>query len=215
MDNAKPAIPTECLPDQLAEVFRALRLGKHLCRDDGVLFRDLEQNHDTYRLLLGRLGYELVRHGMGFYYLQGSSVLSSQRLEGVTLFVLLLFQDLEDRKFENRERLWEKTILSRVFVVNELPHFATAEKRKMMNAVGLTPDTLTKKVLRVLASQGMLELMPQGQFRFRAPIYRFVDLCLQYASDEWAKQGQAEATAVAPEPPAESAETPEDGEETT
>jgi hypothetical protein len=82
----------------------------------------------------------------------------------------------------------------------------------MMNALGLTPDTLTKKVLRVLASQGMLELMPQGQFRFRAPIYRFVDLCLQYASDDWAKQGQAEATVS--ESPAEATETPEDGEET-
>jgi len=197
MESPKPLIPPEALPDQLADVFRALRLGKHLCRDDGTLYRDLEQNEAAYHLILERLGYELIRHGMGFYYLQGGSVQSSQRLESLTIFVLLLFQDLEDRKLENRERMWEKTLLLRVLSIAELPHFATAEKRKMMSAVGVTPDTLQRKVLRTLASLGMVELMPQGQFRFRAPIYRFVDLCLRYASDEWAKQGNAEAAAAA------------------
>jgi hypothetical protein len=197
MESPKPPIPPEALPDQLAEVFRSLRMGKHLCRDDGVIYRDLEQNEANYRLILERLGYELVCHGKGFYYLQGGGALSSQRLECLTIFMLLLFQDMEDRKFENRERMWEKTLLSRVFSVSELPHFATAEKRKMMSAVGVTPDSLSKKVMKVLASLGMLELMPQGQFRFRAPVYRFVDLCLQYASEEWAKQGQAEAVAAA------------------
>jgi len=215
MENPKPPLPPEALPGQLADVFHDLRLGKHLCRDDGVLYRDIEQNEATYRLLLKQLGYELVSHGKGFYYLQGTSSLSSQRLESLTVFVLLLFQDLEDRKFENRERMWEKTLLSQVFSMGELPHFATAEKRKMMSAVGVTQDTLAKKVLRVLASLGMLELMPQNQFRFRAPIYRFVDLCLQYASDEWAKQGLAEATAAAAvaETSAQSEDVPADDEE--
>jgi len=197
MENPKPLLLSEALPENLAEVFRVLRMGRHLCRDDGALYRDIEQNEQTYRLLLEHLGYTLVSHGRGFYYLQGVNARSTSRLECLTLFVLILFQDLEDRKFESRDRMWEKTLLTRVFAVNELPHFATAEKRKMMSAVGVNAENLSNKILKVLADLGMLERLPQNQFRFRFPIYRFIDLCMEYASDEWAKQGEAQATAAA------------------
>ena len=53
-----------------------------------------------------------------------------------------------------------------------------------MHSVGVTPETLSQKVLRVLSNLGMADLLPKEQFRFRAPIYRFMDLCLQYASAE-------------------------------
>jgi chromosome condensin MukBEF MukE localization factor len=193
MENSSPNLALEMFPARLPEVFRALRLGRHLCRDDGLLFRDLQQNEESYRLILARLGYDLVSHGMGFYFLQGPAAIATSRLQCLTLFVLILFQDLEDRKFETRDRMWEKTLLTRVFTVSELPHFSTAEKRKMMSAVGITPATLHHKVLRVLQALGMLDVLPKEKLQFRAPIHRFVELCLKYSSDEWSNQAEVGA----------------------
>jgi hypothetical protein len=176
----------DALPTRLAEVFRFLRSGKHICRDDVAEYRDLERNEETYCLLFQGLGYELVHHGQGFYYFKGGNYLSSQRLQAITLFALILFQDLEDTKFQHAERAWERRLLTRTFNVSELPHFQTAQRRSLLFTVGVTADTLHEKVLRPMARYGMLELQGTDQFQFRSPIYRFVDLCMQFASNEWA-----------------------------
>ncbi len=50
----------DALPARLASVFKSLRSGKHICRDDGPDFRDLSHNEERYRQLFDALGYELV-----------------------------------------------------------------------------------------------------------------------------------------------------------
>lgn len=174
------------LPAKLAEVFRLLRSGKHICREDVNEYRDLERNEDVYRVLFNGLGYELVHHGQGFYYFKGGNTLSTQRLQGITLFVLILFQDLDDRKFQDSNRSWERKLLARDFRVSELPHFQTPNRRNLLYNLGVTPDSLQEKVLRPMARYGMLVLSGSDSFRFRPPIYRFVDLCMQFAEQNWA-----------------------------
>lgn len=179
-------------PEHIDSVFRALRMGRHLCRHDGEAYYDLQRYEYDYRAVFKALGYDLVSHPQGFYYFTGQSVLQSKRLRAVTLFMLILFQDLEDNKFNQPERSWERTLLDRRFAIHELPHFATAQRRMLMNAVGITPDKLETTVLRFLAQLGVIESSGTNGFRFRPPVYRFVDLFLQYADDEqWQRLTEA------------------------
>ena len=172
---------TVSLPARLADVFRSLRSGKHICRDDIALHRDLERNEELYHALFLALGYELVHHGQGFYYFKGDNYLSSQRLQAISLFVLILFQDLEDKKFQESDGAWERRLLTRSFAINELPHFQTPQRRSLMFAVGVTAETLHEKVLRPLVRYGLSDMVGAEQFRFRSAIYRFVDVCMQFA----------------------------------
>lgn len=173
------------LPERLAEVFRALRSGKHISRDDVADYRDLDRNEEMYRALFAGLGYELVHHGQGFYYFKGPNQLSTQRMQAISLFVLILFQDLEDKKFQDADRAWERKLLLRAIAINELPHFQTAQRRSMLLTVGVTPESLHEKVLRPMARYGMLEMTGPEHFQFRSPIYRFVDVCMKFADDDW------------------------------
>ena len=68
----------------------------------------------------------------------------------------------------------------------------------MMDAVGVTPDTLDTKLLRFMAQLGVIEGPDHTAFRFRAPVYRFVDLFMRYADDEqWTRLSEtAEADAA-------------------
>src|SRR5262249_19389874 len=147
-------------------------------------YRELERNEDMYRLLFTGLGYELVHHGQGFYYFKGANQLTTQRMQAIALFVLILFQDLEDKKFQDEDRAWERKLLLRNFAINELPHFQTAHRRGMLLMVGVTPDTLQEKVLRPMARYGMLEMTGPDHFQFHSPIYRFVDVCMKFADDD-------------------------------
>ena len=133
------------MPKQLAQVFRLLRQGKHVCRDDGAVFRDLERHEGRYRVVFQALGYQLIRHDRGFYYFQGDNTLPTVRLQAVTLFVLILFQELEEKKFQEPDRAWEKLLTSRIFHVDELPHFATARRRDLMQSVGVSRIASTEK----------------------------------------------------------------------
>ncbi len=166
-------------------MFRSLRSGRHICRDDVADYRDLERNEELYQWLFRGLGYELVHHGQGFYYFKGDNSLSTQRLQGITLFMLILLQDLEDKKFRDADRAWERRLLTRSFQVNDLPHFQTAQRRSLLYAVGVTPDTLHEKVFRPMSRYGILEMTDPDGFRFRPPVYRFVDLCMQFAEEDW------------------------------
>lgn len=182
------AIQTMEFPPQTASVFRALRMGKHLSRRQGEVYYDLDRHYKQYAAVFGALGYRLIRHEQGFYYFAGDSVLRAQRLRAITLFVLILFQDLEDKKYSQGGRSWERELLTRQFTVAELPHFATAQRRALMHAVGVTPESLDSK-LRFMSTLGFIDINSADSFHFLPPIYRFVDLFLIYADDEqWARQ---------------------------
>lgn len=185
METARPPLTADALPARLNDVFRLLRRGRHICLDDGAVYRDLEREEDRYRVVFAGLGYDLVHHAQGFYYLKGGPSLSSKRLQAVTLFLLLLFQDLEENKLNDRDRSWVRTLTERAFSVESLPHFATTERRDQMAALGVTRESLAPQVLRTLKSLGMLEMIGDGRFRLRTPVYRFVDLVLEYADEDW------------------------------
>lgn len=200
-------------------MFRLLRTGRHICRDDGTDYRDLERNEEQYSTLFRALGYRLIHHSQGFYYFEGANYLSTLRLQAISLFTLILFQDLEDKKFQEPERAWERNLLAKVFRVSELPHFETAKRRSMLLAVNVTPETLHEKVFKPMIRFGMLEMIGADQFNFRAPIYRFVELCMRIGQQE-ADTGDSKPAAADPAPqgqlpvidqPVDAAQAPEVG----
>jgi chromosome condensin MukBEF MukE localization factor len=188
MTKALPPLAREALPERLATVFRLLRKGRHICRDDGADYRDLAHNEEPYRVLFQGLGYTLVHHGQGFFFFEGTQNLTSQRLQSITLFMLILFQDLEDRKFQGADRAWERSLLSKVFNLDDLPHFHTSQRRSMMLSLNITKDALHEKVLQPMSRMGMLDLIGTNHFHFRSPVYRFIDLCIRFADDETGTQ---------------------------
>lgn len=185
MEAERPKLRPQALPHKLAEVFRLLRTGRHVCIEDGANYRSIEQEEDRYRTVLEGLGYDLVHHAQGFYYLKGGRTFSSRSLQSITLFTFLLFQHLEDNKHGEPDHSWIRSLTTKRFMIAELPHLGTAQSRTMMANLDLTAASLRPRVLRVLQQLGMLEFIDEGSFRFRSPIYRFVDLCMSYAEETW------------------------------
>jgi chromosome condensin MukBEF MukE localization factor len=185
METDRPKLRSEALPHKLSDVFRLLRKGRHICVEDGPNYRIVEQEEDRYRTVLDALGYELIHHAQGFYYIKGGKTFSSRGLQSITIFVFLLFQHLEDNKQGEPDHTWVRSLTTKRFLIDELPHFGTQQHRAMMASLELTRATLHQRVLRVLDQLGMLEFIDDRSFRFRSPIYRFVDLCMAYADDPW------------------------------
>ena len=137
---------------------------------------------DNYEAVFAALGYKLERHHQNFFYFSGGNTLATKGLQSITLFMLILFQHLEDNKFADPDRAWEHTLTNRLFIIDELPHFDTAQRRSLMFSLDVSKDNLRDKVLRTMIRLGIINLVGTKQFQFRAPVYRFVELCLDYAT---------------------------------
>ena len=172
-------------PPKLEEAFRLLKTGRHICRDDGHVFGDLKQHREMYSQLFSALGFELCYHNRDFFYFKGDNRFRTKGLEQVTLFVLILFQYLEDTKFQSdNHRQWQSTLLGKLFKINELPHFATNARRRMMQDAGVNKDNFRKQVIDTLKRLGMIEMLDQNIFQFRSPVYRFIDMCIEFSERE-------------------------------
>ncbi len=186
MPEAEATTVLPGLPERLASVFRAMRNGRHISRNDGPDFLDLERHTAAYEHVLGGLGYTLRHHNQGFFYLEGAGALRSERMRTALLFLLILFQDLEERKFQRQDRAWERSLLRTTFKVSDLPHFQTAQRRSLMAAIDLD-EAKIPQVLGSLERLGVVRLLPENQFGFLPPVYRFIDLCIRYAENPtWA-----------------------------
>jgi len=179
------------LPPRLASVFRLLRSGRHLSREDGPDFLDLERNFDIYAHILDGLDYSLRRHGQGFYYIEGAVGVRSDRMRSSLLFLLVLFQDLDEKKFERQDRAWERSLLRTTFKIADLPHFQTSHRRAMMNAVGVEEAGLLR-LLQFLERLGVVRLLPDAQFSFLPPVHRFIELSVGFSEyQNWTQSATA------------------------
>lgn len=131
-------------------------------------------------MIFAALGYDLHYHPQDFFFLSGGHMLNAKNLQAAALSVFIVFQDLEDKKFQSETRQWQATLTTRLFTISELPHFATGQRRRMMTNVGVEQDNL-REVIHTLRKLGMLESLSSDTFRFRPGIHRFIDLCLEMA----------------------------------
>lgn len=175
---------TNQFPPKLEEAFRLLKRGRHICRDDVHVFRDLKEHQESYQQLFEALGFHLCYHNQDFFYFKGDNRFRTKGLEQATLFVLILFQYLEDNKLQSQHRQWQKKLLVQPFKISELPHFATNARRRMMMDAGVNEENFRKQIIDTLKRLGMIEMIDSSTFQFRSPVYRFIDMCIEFSQRE-------------------------------
>jgi ADP-ribose pyrophosphatase YjhB (NUDIX family) len=157
----------------LAEVFEALRRGRHLCQRDGELFQDLQQREALYTELLEKIGFKLVRHPRDFFYLVDASNFT-ELSERMAVFMFVLVEHLSDRG-----DAVEETVLTRQFAYADLPHLQVDRYQTYMREAGVATAEELSNVVRTMERFGFARSVDETSFRFEAPVYRFLDLCME------------------------------------
>jgi hypothetical protein len=163
----------------MAEIFDALRKGRHVCSEDGGLFLALRDNRDAYEMLFTNLGFDFQEHSRGFFYFRGDSQLS-EGAERMAVFMFVLIEALATQGHPVEEAL-----MTRRFNLNELPHFQGERSRQYMKEVGVGSADDLPALLKNMGRLGFAEVAPDRTFRFRVPVCRFLELCTDFiAKDE-------------------------------
>lgn len=211
MKKARRGIPTarpraaSTLP-HLRKIFDLLRRGRHICEADAEYYWALKDNFDKYAAFFDQLGFSLMAHGRGFYYFH-ELVTFSDRARRMAVFMFILVEHLAD----HGEAI-EETLLSRLFRIEDLPHFRSDRYRGYMKESDIATEADLNNVLRGMELLGFLKREDDASFRFQRPVYRFLDLCLEVLNDgePAALSAEAEAdTAAADEPAADLTEKAE------
>lgn len=155
----------------LRELFRRLARGRHLCVDDGELFWALDNAFDEYQQLFLALGFVLKRHARDFFYFEGDGVSEIAQRMAVFLFILI-------EKIGDEGRPVTDALLGAEWTISRLPHFSTERYRKYMERLDVPDEARLRAVLQSLERYGFVQITGPDSFRFRTPIYRFLDLCV-------------------------------------
>lgn len=153
----------------LAEIFDNLRKGKHICPEDKDLYYPLEQEYEAFNDLFKHLGFDLVKHPRNFYYFQ-SDISFTPIARRVSVFMFILIEHLASEGV-----MVEEALTSGSISIDSLPHEENSRYQRYMDEAGITVE----KSINMLARLGFAEFQGKEKFRFRAPVYRFIDLCLQ------------------------------------
>lgn len=162
--------PTE-LPN-LAGIFDLLRSGRHLCAADGAPYIALNAAHADYAQLFAALGFELVGDAHGFFYFRSDADIGKEAAQLAVFFFVLV------EAWSDSGRDIEATVFDAAgHRASELPHLGRDSWRKCMDDAGVdSPDALVD-VVRRLERYGFVERIDDDRFCFRAPAWRFLDLC--------------------------------------
>ncbi|MDX9973792.1 MAG: hypothetical protein RBU21_12480 [FCB group bacterium] len=167
----------------MAEVFEALRRGKHISMKDGDIYIALKRHEGAYEHLFSELGFKLVHHARDFFYFLDTS--NFTELSGrIAVFMFILVEHLADQG-----DTVEDTVMTRRFAYKDLPHLHGERYQTYMREAGVTTADDLAAIVRTMERFGFTRRMDAETFCFDVPIYRFLDLCMDMA----AKAGKAEA----------------------
>jgi hypothetical protein len=162
----------------LAEIFEQLRRGRHLCVFDAELYRELSEHDVQFVTIFSALGFELKFHHRDFYYFH-SRQKPSEAATRMTLFVFILVEWLS-----NRGQDVEESLLCDIFSIDDLPHFINERHKRIMNEAGVESNEDLDRVISQLDRFGYVVRTHAGTtFRFRPPVCRFLDICLDVLSE--------------------------------
>ena len=168
----------------MAEVFEALRRGKHVSLKDGDIFHALKKHEGVYEQLFSKLGFKLIRHARDFFYFLDTSNFTD--LSGrIAVFMFILVEYLADQG-----DTVEDTVMTRRFAYRDLPHLHGERYQTYMREAGVTTPEDLAAIVRTMERFGFTRRMDAETFCFDVPIYRFLDLCMDMA----AKTGKDEAS---------------------
>ncbi len=161
----------------LADVFEALRRGRHICAEDGDIYWTIKDNFQVLERLFSALGFSLESHPRDFFYFHGSGSLSD-RSERMAVFMFILVEWLSDRG-----EPVEESIITRQFNISQLPHFKIERYAQYMSEAGLSGENGLADVIRNFERFGFARRDSGDSFSFRPPVFRFVDLCHSILED--------------------------------
>ena len=168
----------------MAEVFEALRRGKHVSMNDGDLFHALKKHEAVYEKLFSKLGFHLVHHARDFFYFLDTSNFTDLSSR-IAVFMFILVEYLADQG-----DTVEDTVMMRRFAYRDLPHLHGERYQTYMREAGVTTPEDLAAIVRTMERFGFTRRMDAETFCFDVPIYRFLDLCMDMA----VKAGKAEAS---------------------
>ena len=162
---------------KLAQIFRALRDGRHLCLEDGELYTALEENAEGFTELFKALGYTLKPHRKGIYFFHGDNAVTDTARR-FAVFAFILVEHLGDSGQGIEEALFTSS-----FLVEELPHLQSDRYRETMAEMGVANVEDLSKLVRSMERFGFAA--PDGdRVRFRRPMYRLIDLSVRVLETE-------------------------------
>lgn len=157
-----------------------LRLGYHVSPRDGVLYDTLcdPQRGEEVRELLAKLGYELVHHPRGFFYLAGETdeFLKQKRLSSFMVVGVVLI-DAFSQKGDAESLLFPTD--RKPFHPDTLPVFSSDRHRSLMEQIQVKTTEDLAAVLRDMVRFGFVEQTEDGGFRMLEPFYRLFDACIE------------------------------------
>lgn len=157
-------------PPLLSEAFASLTRGRHISSDDGEVFYAIQNNTTAYESIFTALGFSLRTHSRGFYFFEREG-LPSEAIEQFSIFVFIMIDWMADAGISITDE-----ILTREFVVSELPHYKTDRYSSYMARCKLPTDSQLRLLLKAMRRAGFLradnELI---SFRFLPPIYRIIE----------------------------------------
>jgi hypothetical protein len=163
----------------LPSIFRELFKGYHISRRDAELYSQLSNLQDQYRALFKALGFELVCDSRGFYYFvpeqMGAQV--NKTAQRLALFCFILIEHLADQGRDPMAVL-DGGSISR----DELAPLLEKYRDLFLQAEVGNQDELEEKILRRLTQLGFAS-EDNGNYRFLAPLHRFLDVCLAVQQD--------------------------------
>jgi hypothetical protein len=159
----------------LAEVFEALRRGKHISARDGELFHALKKHESLFEALFSKLGFKMVHHTHDFFYFLDTSNFTDLSSK-MAVFMFILVESLADQG-----DTVEDTVMTRRFDFKDLPHLQGERYQTYMREAGITTPEDLVAIVRTMERFGFARRMDAETFCFDVPIYRFLDLCMDMA----------------------------------
>jgi hypothetical protein len=184
-DAHKQSLPE--LP-KLAEIFEALRRGKHLSVRDGDSFQALKRQHSEYETLFEQLGFKLLHHPRDFFYFLDTNNFTELSAR-MAVFMFILVESLADKG-----DAVEETVLTRRFAYKDLPHLQGERCQTYMREAGIATAEDLAKIVQTMERFGFARRLDEESFVFEVAIYRFLDLCMEMAAQA---ERQQDATAQA------------------
>ncbi len=160
----------------LAEVFEALRRGKHISARDGDLFHALQKQERLFEALFAKLGFKLIRHTRDFFYFLDTANFTDLSAR-MAVFMFILVESLADQG-----ETVEDTVMTRRFAYKDLPHLQGERYQTYMREAGITTPEDLAGIVRTMERFGFARRMDEETFCFDVPIYRFMDLCMDMAN---------------------------------
>lgn len=160
---------------RLEEIFQKLLGGYHVCPEDFALYREISQLESDYRHLFAALGYTLKADTRGFYYfLPAEDAGISDRSQRAAVLVFVLVETLADQGLDPDTLLRGEALPESMFEQVMQGH------GDLLRQAELNDREAVDRQLSWMRNKGLLS-QSGGQIRFRKPIARFLDVCLELA----------------------------------